>query len=92
VSIFTVLLVQGTQTMHAQLAEHVTPFNRMLQSGGAYFRWSPIRPRGVAALNQEVTHQAAISAYSNDFLIMMMVTLGMALFLLLVRVPPRKSE
>ncbi len=92
VSLATVILVQGTQMMHARIAEHITPFNRMLLSGGAYFRWSPTRPRGIASLNAEVTHQAAISAYSSDFLFMMVVTLAMAIFLLFVRLPSRRQQ
>ena len=40
VSVTSFLLAQNTQVMHAQIAERVTPFNRMLQTGGAYLFWN----------------------------------------------------
>ena len=40
VSIASFLLVQNTQIVHAAIAEHVTPFNHMLQTGGAYLLWN----------------------------------------------------
>ena len=40
ISVTSFLLAQNTQIVHAQLAEHVTPFNRMLQTGGAYLLWN----------------------------------------------------
>ena len=39
ISVTSVLLTQNTQIVHAQIAEQVTPFNRMLQTGGAYLIW-----------------------------------------------------
>src|SRR5207302_3499572 len=39
ISVTSFLLAQNTQIMHAQIAESVTPFNRMLQTGGAYLLW-----------------------------------------------------
>jgi DHA2 family multidrug resistance protein len=85
ISITALLLSQNTQTMHAALVEHVTPFNRMLQSGGAHLFWSPTSPSGLAALNAEITRQSAIIAYANDFKFMLYVTLPAALLLLLMR-------
>jgi DHA2 family multidrug resistance protein len=46
---------------------------------------------GVAALNQEVTRQAAMIAYIDDFLLMLIVILGTLPLLLLVRVPRQQS-
>jgi DHA2 family multidrug resistance protein len=40
VSIASFLLVQNTQIVHAAIAEHVTPFNHMMQTGGAYLFWN----------------------------------------------------
>lgn len=44
---------------------------------------------GIAALNAEVTRQAAMTGYINDFALMMIVTIGSAALLLLVRLPRR---
>ena len=52
--------------MHAQLAEHITPFNDALQMPGRA-RCSTSRPTGRALADQMLTQQAAIIAYANDF-------------------------
>ena len=87
ISITSFLLAQNTQIMHAELAAHVTPFNRMLQTGGAYLFWNVTRQRGLSALNDEITRQAQIIAYANDFKFMLMITLPTVLLLLLMRRP-----
>jgi MFS transporter, DHA2 family, multidrug resistance protein len=87
ISITSFLLAQNTQIMHAELAAHVTPFNRMLQTGGAYLFWNVTRQRGLSALNDEITRQAQIIAYANDFKFMLMITLPTVLLLLLMRKP-----
>lgn len=87
ISITSFLLAQNTQIVHAQLAEHVTPFNRMLQTGGAYLLWNSATPPGLSALNAEVTRQASIIAYMNDFRLMLLICLPSALLLLLMRRP-----
>ncbi len=87
ISITSFLLAQNTQIMHADLVAHVTPFNRMLQTGGAYLFWNVTRPRGLSALNDEITRQAQIIAYANDFKFMLLITLPAALLLLLMRRP-----
>ena len=87
ISITSFLLAQNTQIMHAEIAAHVTPFNRMLQTGGAYLFWNLTTHRGLAALNDEVTRQAQIIAYAYDFKFMLMITLPSVLLLLLMRAP-----
>jgi DHA2 family multidrug resistance protein len=87
ISVTSFLLAQNTQIMHAELAAHVTPFNRMLQTGGAYLFWNSATHRGLSALNNEVTRQAQIIAYADDFKFMMMITLPTVLLLLLMRRP-----
>ena len=87
ISVTSFLLAQNTQIVHAQLAEHVTPFNRMLQTGGAYLLWNSATPPGLSALNAEVTRQASIIAYMNDFKLMLLICLPAALLLLFMRRP-----
>ena len=85
VSVTSFMLAQNTQIVHAQLADQVTPFNRMLQTGGAYFIWNSASAPGLMALNAEITRQASIIAYANDFKLMLMVCLPAALLLLIIR-------
>jgi DHA2 family multidrug resistance protein len=92
ISISSFLLTQYTQIMHARIAESVTPFNRSLQSGGAYLLWNSATAPGLAALNAEVTRQAAIIAYANDFKLMLLVSMATALLLLLLRRPSPNGD
>jgi membrane fusion protein (multidrug efflux system) len=88
ISITSALLAQNTQIVHAQLAEHVTPFNRLLQTGGAYLLWNNATPAGLGALNAEITRQASMIAYIDDFKFMLLICLPAAALLLLMRRPP----
>jgi DHA2 family multidrug resistance protein len=87
VSIASFLLAQNTQIVHAALAERVTPFNHMLQSGGAYLHWNTATKPGLDALNSEITRQASIIAYMDDFKLMLLVSLPAVLLLFLMRGP-----
>lgn len=91
ISVTSFMLAQNTQIMHARLAEGITPFNHMLQTGGAYLMWNTSNPAGLAALNGEITRQALSIAYVNDFKLMLMVSLPTALLLLLMRDPRRAA-
>ena len=73
ISVTSFLLAQNTQIVHAALAAHVTPFDRMLQTAGAYLYWNSATQAGLAALNAEVTRQAyghrlygRFQAYASD--------------------------
>jgi DHA2 family multidrug resistance protein len=88
ISISSFLLTQGTQIMHARIAEGITPFHRGLQNAGAYLFWNSVTVSGKAALNAEVTRQASIIAYANDFKFMLCISLATAVLLLLLRRPP----
>ncbi len=89
VSIASFLLAQNTQIAHAALAEQVTPFNRMLQTGSAYLFWNMATSHGRDALNNEITRQASIIAYMDDFKLMLLVSLPAVLLLFLMRRPGR---
>jgi len=89
ISITSYLLVHNTQILHAEIAEQVTPFNRMLQTGGAYLFWNLTTPLGITALNHEVTRQASIIAYANDFKFILVVTVPIVFLVLLMKKPKR---
>jgi DHA2 family multidrug resistance protein len=87
ISSTSALLAHNTQLMHAQIAEHVHPFNRMLQTGAAHLFWNTATPNGLAAINEEVTRQASIIAYVDDFKLLFLVCLPMALLVPFMRRP-----
>jgi DHA2 family multidrug resistance protein len=90
ISVTSFLLAQNTQILHARIAENVTPYNRMLQTGSAYLFWNASRAKGLIGLNDEITRQAQIIAYANDFKLMLIVSIPVALLLLLMRRPGRR--
>ncbi len=90
ISIVQTLLIQNTQINHATIAEHVTRYNPMLHFPQIVRFWDIHTTAGLAALNQEITRQAAMIAYIDDFKLMMIVTLAAIPMLLLVRKPARQ--
>lgn len=86
VSITSVVLTQETQILHQQIGANATAFNRNLQQGGAYLFWNSTTAPGLAVLNEEVTRQAAIIAYGDDFMLLFVVSLLMLPLIALMRV------
>jgi MFS transporter, DHA2 family, multidrug resistance protein len=80
-------LTTNTQIVHSRLVEGLRPDNPLAQ---AYILppYSLTSPAGVAALNAEVTRQAAMVAYLDDFKLMMLVAFVSFPLILLLR-PPR---
>jgi len=74
------LLVRNTQVVHASLSQHVTPWSFATHAHGPY-----AGALAVAALNREVTAQASMIAYLDDFHFMLILTLVAMLTLLMVR-------
>jgi DHA2 family multidrug resistance protein len=75
ISLVIFLLTRNTQLVHAELAGQVTPFNDALAALAPGRIWNMATTLGRAALNAEVTKQAAVVAYANDFKLMMVVAL-----------------
>jgi len=78
------LLVRNTQAMHATLTEKITTVNPALLDNLA-------TPEAAAALNGEVTRQASMIAYVDDFWLMMILTLCVLPLLLLIRPPAKQA-
>jgi DHA2 family multidrug resistance protein len=87
VSVASAVLSAKVQAFHAQLAAHVTPFNRALETGITGLFWGPATPFGLAGIDSEVTRQALIMAYTNDFMLMVWVCLPMLPFFFIMRRP-----
>lgn len=71
----TALLTENTQIVHSTLAAQITLFNPLLQGPAVQHAWNVHRPAGLAALNAEVTRQASMIAYLDDFKAIMILTL-----------------
>ncbi|HEY5366925.1 MAG TPA: DHA2 family efflux MFS transporter permease subunit [Casimicrobiaceae bacterium] len=81
ISVVETLLTRNTQTMHARLAEQVTPYGETMRAHASALSGLG----GLAALNHSVTEQAAMIAYNNDFKLMMILTLCAVPLVVLLR-------
>jgi MFS transporter, DHA2 family, multidrug resistance protein len=89
ISIVQALLTRGSAQAHAQLAATVGPGNQGLVHLPPLI--DPGTTTGLAVLNAEVTRQAALIAYVNDFWIMMLITVLAIPLLLLIRRSGRRA-
>src|SRR5581483_9424641 len=73
ISAVTALLIRNTQIMHSRLAEHITPYGDLLhlQPPAAL-----TTTHGLVAMNADVTAQAQMIAYNNDFKLMLILTVA----------------
>ncbi len=85
ISITGALLEINTQVNHALIAGDVSPFNRALQAGAPARFWNPASMHGAAMLNAEITRQARIIAYVDDFKLMLVLAIVVLPLLLLTR-------
>jgi DHA2 family multidrug resistance protein len=79
--------VANAQRMHASIAAQVQPDNPVLRNALAQ-AFSPATPEGALALNAEITRQATMVAYVDDFRLMAFLAICSAPMLLLLR--PRR--
>ena len=92
VSVTSAMLAHNTQALHAEIGAAVTPFNRALQAGGAVSHmWNPATVHGASMLDVIINQQAQITAYIDDYRMMIFTTLPSLLLLLLMRRPRRTA-
>ncbi len=91
ISMVEALQDRMTQTVHASLASEVTAQSPALHLPAVQHLWNIHTSAGLAALNQELTRQAAMIAYIDNFKFMMIVTL-LAVPLLLVLRKVRRTD
>ena len=88
VSVTSSMLAHNTQVLHESIGASVTPFNRALQGGGMVSRmWNPMQAHGAALMDHMVNQQAQITAYIDDYWMMIFTTLPSLALLLLLRRP-----
>jgi DHA2 family multidrug resistance protein len=85
IAVLEALLTQNTQIVHSRLVEQLRPDNPLARAPYLAAPYSLTTPPGIAALNAEITRQAAMVAYINDFALMMIITIGSCFLLLLIR-------
>ena len=90
IAILETQLSRNTQIVHSRLIEGLRPDNPLAHAPYLAAPFSLVTPSGIAALNQEVTRQAAMIGYIDDFALMLIVILASLPLLLLVRVPRRQ--
>ena len=64
------LHTRQTQATHGMLAEHVNPFNELFHYPSIAEIWDLSEAGALAALDHEVTRQAAMVAYNNSFVVL----------------------
>jgi MFS transporter, DHA2 family, multidrug resistance protein len=89
ISVFETSLLQNTQIVHARLVEHLRPDNPLAHAPFLAAPFSLTNPSGIAALNAEVTRQAAMVAYIDVYTFMMIIVIVTIPLLLVVRPPQR---
>lgn len=84
IALVQALLVRNTQINHASLATHVNNANPALLD--------PNAGNSLAMIDHEITRQASMIAYVNDYWLMMMLTIAVIPMLLLIRAPKAASS
>lgn len=87
VSVVITELSQNTQRNHAVFADYFSSFNTSLMRASDMGIIDTTSPTGLMAINGEVTRQALLLSYLQDFRLMMWLCLAAIPLLLLVRVP-----
>jgi DHA2 family multidrug resistance protein len=87
IAVVQTLLVRNTQVAHASIGAHVNYANPALQDAGVSSIYNLANGAGMTALNGEITRQASMIAYVDDYWLMMILTIAVIPLLLLVRKP-----
>lgn len=90
ISVVTALLTENTQIVHATLAEHVRADNPAVVALGVHLQNASAQY--LAVINAQITKQAVMIAYIDDFHLMMWVALMSMPLLLLLRPPGQKKR
>jgi DHA2 family multidrug resistance protein len=81
----------SSQAMHASLVAHVRPEDPVVRSALPAFL-SPDTAQGAMAINAEISRQAVMVAYVDDFRLMAIMALASAPLILLLRSPRKPAE
>jgi DHA2 family multidrug resistance protein len=90
ISLMQAMMAFNSQTMHASLAARVTPGDPVLRAG-LPAALSPETVHGAMALNEEITRQATMVAFIDDFRLMVAIGFCALPLVLLLRQPRRAA-
>ncbi len=92
ISIVISQLQQNIQKNHAAFADYITSFSLPLKEAMQAGVWNIHTTQGLAALNGELTKQAATLAYLQDFRLMMWITLAALPLIVFLKAPPKQAK
>jgi DHA2 family multidrug resistance protein len=92
ISVVIALLTRNTQIVHSELAKHATPFNPVLHYPTVHRFWDLTTSHGIAALNQEITRQASMIGYIDDYKLIMVLTIALIPAVLLFKGRPPEAK
>ncbi|SFB37727.1 MFS transporter, DHA2 family, multidrug resistance protein [Collimonas sp. OK607] len=90
IALVQTLLVRNTQIAHSSLVEKISGTSPAYQDAMVASTYNLATQSGLEVINGEVTRQASMIAYVNDFWLMLIMTLMVIPLLLLIR-PPKAS-
>jgi len=90
IALVQTLLVRNTQIAHSSLVEKISSASPAYQDAMVASTYNLATQSGLEVINGEVTRQASMIAYVNDFWLMLIMTLMVIPLLLLIR-PPKAS-
>ena len=91
IAIVAALLDRSTQINHAELAASITRDNPLFRLPFYQHLWDLHAPAGLAALNAELTRQAAMIGYLNDYRLLMILGLVGLPLVFLISGPKRSA-
>ncbi len=90
IALVQALLVRNTQIAHSSLVTQITNNNAALSDTAVAAVYNFGNAVGITALNNEITRQASMIAYVDDFWLMLILTALVIPLLLLIK-PPQKN-
>lgn len=91
IALVQTLLVRNTQTAHASLAGKIDYANPALHDAATSSVYHLADPSALSMLNGEVTRQATMIGYIDDFWLMLILTLAIIPLLLLIKQPKKNA-
>jgi DHA2 family multidrug resistance protein len=91
IALVQTLLSRNTQIAHASLTEKITIANGAAHDPATMSAYNFSNLDGLTAINGEITRQASMIAYLDDFWLMFLVTLMVLPLLLLIRAPKKNA-
>ncbi len=87
ISAVQILLTRNTQIVHANLSEHIIPYNTAAQTALQAHQIDLGNTASLQMLNGMITRQAGMIAYVDDFKLILWLTLALLPFLILLKKP-----